>query len=55
MSPRLLEDLLMKKKAVSVIVPMKGWELVITPKNLEEGLKILAYEKEAVHDKHSVV
>lgn len=41
MSPRLLEDLLLKKKATSVIVPMGGWEMAVTKENLQEGIQLL--------------
>ena len=41
MTPRLLEDLLLKKKAVSVIVPMGGWEMAVTKENLQEAVEFL--------------
>lgn len=41
MTARLLEDLLLKKKAVSVIVPMRGWEMAVTRENLQEAVKFL--------------
>ena len=41
MTARLLEDLLLKKKAVSVIVPMGGWEMAVTRENLQEGIQLL--------------
>lgn len=41
MTARLLEDLLLKKKATSVIVPMGGWEMAVTRENLQEAVKFL--------------
>lgn len=41
MTPRMLEDLLLKKKATSVIVPMGGWEMAVTRENLQEGIQLL--------------
>ena len=41
MTSRLLEDLILKKKATSVIVPMGGWEMAVTKENLQEAVKFL--------------
>jgi len=46
MTSRLLEDLLLKKKAVSVIVPMGGWEMAVTRENLEEAVELLKERNE---------
>lgn len=46
MTSRMLEDLLLKKKAVSVIVPMGGWEMAVTRENLQEGIQLLRGQNE---------
>jgi hypothetical protein len=46
MTSRLLEDLLLKKKATSVIVPMGGWEMAVTRENLQEAVKLLGGRNE---------
>lgn len=46
MTARLLEDLILKKKAVSVIVPMGGWEMAVTRENLQEGIQLLRGQNE---------
>lgn len=46
MTSRLLEDLLLKKKAVSVIVPMGGWEMAVTRENLQEAITLLKGQNE---------
>lgn len=46
MTPRLLEDLILKKKATSVIVPMQGWEMAVTKENLQEAVEFLGRRNE---------
>ena len=50
MTARLLEDLLLKKKAVSVIVPMGGWEMAVTKENLQEAVEFLRGRNEKSAD-----
>lgn len=53
MTPRLLEDLLLKKKAVSVIVPMGGWEMAVTKENLQEAVEFLRGRDERDLERHN--
>ena len=46
MTSRLLEDLILKKKATSVIVPMGGWEMAVTRENLQEAMEFLGGRNE---------
>ena len=55
MTPRLLEDLILKKKAASVIVPMGGWEMAVTRENLQEAVEAIKHEEEKLHNSHSAL
>lgn len=55
MTSRLLEDLILKKKATSVIVPMGGWEMAVTRENLQEAVEAIKHEEEKLHNSHSTL
>ena len=53
MTSRLLEDLILKKKATSVIVPMGGWEMAVTRENLQEAMEFLGGRNERDLERHN--